>query len=72
MHGIITRYLGEVSKIVREGQQNGHIRTDVDPDTISVMFLGIIQPGAILWHLSEEKFDVTKHAKRAWKVLRKP
>ena len=70
MHGIITRYLGEVAKVVREGQQNGQIRTDVDPNTISVMFLGLIQPGAILWHLSGEKFDVTKHAERAWKVLR--
>jgi AcrR family transcriptional regulator len=70
MHGIITRYLGDVAKIVREGQQNGQIRSDVDPDTISVMFLGIIQPGAILWHLSGEKFDITKHAERAWKILR--
>jgi AcrR family transcriptional regulator len=70
MHGIITRYLGEVVKIVREGQQKGQIRTDVDPETISVMFLGIIQPGAILWQLSGEKFDVTRHAEKAWKVLR--
>jgi AcrR family transcriptional regulator len=70
MHGIITRYLAEVAKIVREGQQSGQIRSDVDPDMISVMFLGLIQPGAILWHLSGEKFDVTKHAERAWKVLR--
>ena len=71
MHGIIERYLGEVAEIVREGQQKNQIRTDVDPDTISVMFMGIIQPGAILWHLSGEKFDVTKHAERAWKILRK-
>ncbi len=71
MYGIITRYLGEVAEIVREGQQKNQIRTDVDPDTISVLFLGIIQPGAILWHLSGEKFDVTKHAERAWKILRK-
>jgi hypothetical protein len=70
MYGIITRYLAEVAKIVREGQQKSQIRTDVNPDTISVMFLGIIQPGAILWHLSGEKFDVTKHAVRAWKILR--
>jgi AcrR family transcriptional regulator len=70
MYEIITKYLGEVARIVREGQQEGQIRTDVDPDTISMMFMGIIQPGAILWHLSGEKFDVTRHAERAWKVLR--
>ena len=33
------------------------------------MFLGIIQPAAILWRLSEEKFDVTRHAEKAWKVM---
>jgi AcrR family transcriptional regulator len=70
MYGIITRYLGEVAKVVRRGQQAGKIRTDLDPDTISMMFLGIVQPGAILWHLSGEEFDVTKHAKKAWKVFR--
>jgi len=70
VHGIIAGYLGEVAKIIRDGQRRGEIRPDVDPDTISMMFLGIVQPGAILWHLSEERFDVTKHAESAWKVLR--
>ncbi|RJR30571.1 MAG: TetR/AcrR family transcriptional regulator [Desulfobacteraceae bacterium] len=70
MHGIITEYLGEVAKIIREGQQKGHVRRDVDPGTISMMFLGIIQPGAILWHLSGGKFDVTKYVESGWRVLK--
>jgi AcrR family transcriptional regulator len=53
MYGIIKKYLGEVAKVVREGQGRGQIRTDVDPDTISVMFLGIIQPGAVQGMLRE-------------------
>jgi len=69
MHQIISRYLAEVARVVRQGQQKGLIRHDVDPEMISVMFLGIIQPAAILWRLSEEKFDVTKHAEKAWKFL---
>jgi hypothetical protein len=33
------------------------------------MFLGLIQPGAILWQLSDGDFDVAEHASRAWRVL---
>jgi len=66
---IIDGYLGQVAGIVRDGQDSGGIRKDVDPHTIALMILGIIQPGAILWHLSGEKFDVTKHAERAWGIL---
>lgn len=65
----IKGYLDALAEIVHQGQQEGVIRPDVDPGTISVMFLGLIQPGAILWHLSEGKFDVTKQAERAWKIF---
>ncbi|MFA5183255.1 MAG: TetR/AcrR family transcriptional regulator [Syntrophales bacterium] len=65
----IKGYLDALAEIVHQGQQEGAIRSDVDPGTIAVMFLGLIQPGAILWHLSEGKFDVTKQAERSWKIF---
>lgn len=68
-HGIIRAYLDLVAEMVREGQADGEIRSDLDAETVAVMLLGIVQPGAVLWHLSEGRFDVTKHAERAWKVL---
>lgn len=66
----IVRYLDEISGIIQQGQHENHIRKDVDPATISVMFLGIIQPAAILWHISDEAFDVAKHAEKAWKIFK--
>jgi AcrR family transcriptional regulator len=66
----IGRYLAEIREIIQQGQHENHIRKDVDPATISVMFLGIIQPAAILWHISDEAFDVAKHAEKAWKIFK--
>lgn len=65
----IQAYLDGVAGIVAEGQASGAIRADVDPATVSVLFLGLVQPAAILWHVSEGGFDVTAHAERAWPVF---
>ena len=62
MHG----YLGEVMRIVQEGQQAGAVRREIDPKATSVMFLGMILPAAVLWSVSGGDFDVVAHAKNAW------
>lgn len=71
MHEIVSTYLSSVSDIVSDGQEQGQIRNDVDPGAIAVMFLGLIQTPAILWHLSDERFDVSKQIEKAWKIFRK-
>ena len=71
IYSIVQGYLKKVAQIVSRGQQQGHIRPDADPGTVSVMFLGLIQPAALLWHLSEGGFDVTRHVERAWDLLSK-
>jgi AcrR family transcriptional regulator len=63
---IITTYLGMIQKIVEEGRLDGSIRKDVVPTTASVMFLGIILPAAVLWNLTEGRFDMIAHAENAW------
>jgi len=67
---IIKAYLEKVAEIVRLGQQDGRIRPDLEPDTVSVMFLGIIQPAGILWHMSEGRFDAIRHVETAWKIFK--
>lgn len=69
VYAMISKYLDRVAEIVREGQEQNRIRRDVDPKTVALMFLGLVQPVAILWHMSEGKLDVTKHAEKAWKVF---
>ncbi|NOX55533.1 MAG: TetR/AcrR family transcriptional regulator [Planctomycetes bacterium] len=66
----IRTYLRGVAKIVRQGQKAGEIRSDVQADAIAMLFVGIIQPGAVLWHLSDGQFDITRHAKRTWRLYR--
>jgi AcrR family transcriptional regulator len=66
---IVRAYLGGVAEIVREGQQQGGIRSDLEPTALAVMFLGLVQPGAVLWYLSDGGFDVTRHATRGWEVF---
>ena len=65
----IRTYLDDVAAIVRQGQTDGQIRPDVDPQTVATLFLGLIQPGAILWHMSNGAFDVTRHAEHGWRLL---
>jgi AcrR family transcriptional regulator len=62
-------YLGAVADIVRQGQEEGVIQPDLLAGSVSVAFLGMIQPAAILWHLSAGKFDLTGHVERVWKIF---
>ncbi len=66
---LISAYLDQVIAIIRTGQQQGEIRTDVKAETVAIQMLGIVQPGAVLWQLSDGRFDVTRHARRAWQLL---
>ena len=70
LHAIILEFLGRVAEIVRLGQEEGRIRSQLDPAVVSLMFLGTFQPAAILWHLSDGAFDVTKHSECAWGILK--
>ena len=70
VYTIIMAYLKHVGEIVLQGQQKREISNDIDPATISLMFLGMVQPAAILWHMSDGGFDVTRHTERAWKIFR--
>jgi AcrR family transcriptional regulator len=66
---IVRHYTDQLAEIVACGQQQGRIRKELDLQTIAMMFLGIIIPAGILWHLTEGGFDVTRHTQRAWKMF---
>lgn len=69
VHEMVKSYLKRVREIVQRGQENGQIRPGLDPSPVSLMFLGMIQPAAILWRLSDGGIDVTKHAEKAWQIF---
>lgn len=70
IYEMVRGYLEQIAAIVRQGQRAGRIRADLDPAAVAVMFLGLIQPAAILWRLSGGTFDVRKQVARAWPVFR--
>jgi AcrR family transcriptional regulator len=69
VYRIISSYLNEVAILVREVQASGRAQPDVSPDAAAVMFLGLIQPAAILWLMSDGKFDIDQHAEHAWQLF---
>jgi AcrR family transcriptional regulator len=68
---MINTFLGELSAIIERGQQQGYIRTDMEAWNIAVMFLGLFQPSAFLYHLSDGKFDMVKQVDTTWKMFSK-
>jgi hypothetical protein len=69
MYEIIRGYLRRVEQIIRDGQREGGIRAGVDPEAASMLFLGLIQPGVVLWAMSDGEFDVAAHAEAGWKLF---
>ncbi len=68
---IFIEYVGMVAEIAAQGQKEKKIRRDIPAQTIALMFLGIIQPAAVMWRLEGEAFDIEEHAKRCWKIFTK-
>jgi AcrR family transcriptional regulator len=69
LYDIIRDVIRNVAVIVTEGQKKGTIRRDVPAENIAVSFLGMIQPAAIIWNLSDGEFDMLRHRKNAWKLF---
>lgn len=69
MFRIVTGYLAEVEDIVREGQTRGEIRPEINPAAAARLFFGIIQPAALLYHMSEGRFDVDAHIGLIWPLF---
>jgi AcrR family transcriptional regulator len=69
LYGIILDVIRNVAVIVTEGQKKGTIRRDVPAENIAVSFLGMIQPAAIIWNLSDGEFDLIRHRKNAWALF---
>jgi TetR/AcrR family fatty acid metabolism transcriptional regulator len=70
MYRIVNGFLDELEDIVREGQDRGEILRDIEPAAVARMFFGILQPAALLRHMSEGRFDVDAHFEAAWPLFR--
>jgi AcrR family transcriptional regulator len=69
-YSIMKLNLSRLASIVKTGQARGEIRSELDPETVAVMILGLVTPAMILWHLSKGAFDVTRQVKKSWSILK--
>lgn len=70
VHEIFRQYLAGVARLIIEGQQSGLINPQFSADTLSMMFLGLVQPAAILCLMSDGDFDLPQQVKAAWQTYR--
>jgi AcrR family transcriptional regulator len=68
---VVSAYLGEVQKIVKQGQKDGTILAVISPETVAVMFLGMILPTAVIRNVSGGKFNVKRHLEKAWPIFKR-
>ena len=69
LHRIFVGYLSQIEGIAREGQASGVIRKDVAAETIALLFVGIVQPAALLMGIRGESFNLVGHVTQAWKLF---
>ncbi len=69
VYRMFQEYLAAVADMIREGQIAEQIRPGLDAGTVSVMFLGLVQPAVILWLMSGGKFDLGRHVEGAWGIF---
>ena len=50
-------YVQQVKKLLQQGQRKGEISPDIDATAAAMMFLGIVQPLAILGQIDKEMLD---------------
>ncbi|MFC1745219.1 TetR/AcrR family transcriptional regulator C-terminal domain-containing protein, partial [Candidatus Riflebacteria bacterium] len=66
---IVLGFLARVVQLAEEGKKCGEIRKDLDSQSIGLMFFGLFQPVAILWHLKGGDFDLINHAEEVWQIF---
>ena len=69
VHEIYQNYLGEIAAIIQDGQHKNLIRRELAAETLSMMWLGLVQSPAILWLVSSGGFDLQQHCERAWQIF---
>ncbi len=66
---VVTGYLDRVASLARRGQRAGTIRRDVSARTVAMLFLGIVQPPAMLAVLGGGQFENRRPGREAWRLF---
>ena len=58
-----------IKEMVVEGQSQGVIKPNLDPEGIALMFIGLIQAKVLLWSLSGRETSLKQESKNLWDVF---
>ena len=59
----VEKSISDLSALIQKGQQSGEIRSDINPETVSVMINGSIRMLVKQWKMAEYSFDLIQRGK---------
>lgn len=59
-----------VENIIRLGQEDGSIRSDVEPEQLASIFMGSMRFTILLWRLNKHKADLKKEGELLWGAMK--
>lgn len=68
MLATLDHFRDTITGLVREGQRQGAVRRDADPEAAAFVFLGLFMPAGVHWHLAGGRTDLTGTVRRAWSI----
>jgi AcrR family transcriptional regulator len=69
LRDIMTDFLAGITALMAKGQKEGTIRSDIPAKDMAVMFIGIFQPPALLYFLSDGSFDLLAQVDTSWRLF---
>jgi hypothetical protein len=69
LFGLVSGYIDRVAALIRCGQKHGAIRRDTPARALAMLFLGTVQPPAMLWVMSGGTYDPRRTGREAWRVF---
>ena len=70
----VEKSISDLSALIKKGQQSGEIRSDIKPETVSVMINGSVRMLVKQWKMAAYSFDLIQRGKdlnRSFKVILK-
>jgi len=70
----VEKSISDLSALIQKGQQSGEIRSDINPETVSVMINGSVRMLVKQWKMAEYSFDLIQRGKdliNSFKVILK-
>jgi TetR/AcrR family transcriptional regulator, fatty acid metabolism regulator protein len=68
-YGSIKAFTDKVVEIIKEGQEEGRIRKDMDIHLIREFLLGVLEHRVTRWLLKEEKYDLVENYDKIFELI---